>query len=63
MKRRTPKFDPLEETLENPDLPPIVAGRIEVRPRAVQPRRTGRIALALCACALVVMALGLKLVA
>ena len=60
MTRRSPKFDPLEETMENPDLPPIVAQRAGVAPR-VAVRRGSRFALVV-ASVLVVAFVGLKLV-
>lgn len=62
MTRRAPKLDPLEETMENPDLPPIVAQTHPGYARATG-RRGPRIAMLLGAGMLVVALVGLKLAA
>ena len=62
MMRRAPKFDPLEETMENPDLPPIVAQQQPGFSRS-SGQRGSRLAMLVGAGVLVVALIGLKLVA
>jgi hypothetical protein len=54
------QIDPLEETLENPELPPIVMGRID-GPLPAPARRGRRIAFLLGTFAVVMTLLGLHL--
>jgi hypothetical protein len=56
------QIDPLEETLENPELPPIVMGRIDGPLPASTPARRGhRIAFLIGTFAVVMTLLGLHL--
>lgn len=59
------RHDPLEETLENPDLPPVVAGRVELSAlRQAAPRRAGwRIVAAVGVFAVVVFVAGARFLA
>ena len=61
MKKTLRQADPLEETLENPDLPPLVPAGHSWRPTAAFARIGLRVSLALGTVALVI-AFGVRLV-
>ena len=63
MKRTKPQIDPLEETMENPDLPPVVvAARGVTATPSLPARRALRVTLAVGAVLVVLAVVGLRLV-
>ena len=62
MKSTKRQYDPLEETMENPDLPPLAPVEVpSAHEIAAAPRRGQRFTLALGTVVLVLAVLGLRL--